>query len=631
MKIVYSNNPANYKVSEDDLLVIEKVVDNIKLTPINSKEYIFEGTFTKFGIKNKNGRIYEYKEFKPHLDSLIQQINSSSKLLGELDHPQDFEVKYSRVSHIIESLSYDEKTNTVRGRIRLLDTERGRDAKAIADAGVSLNISSRAAGRVREDDTVELQKVFTYDLVVDPGFKEAILTRVNENNVTDIKLKSIFESINNFEKESNLVLLNESFGLSKSDDFKIFKTAKINNNITENKNNSMNGSEQKYVTVEQLSDWSTKFTNQIQNILNKRVTESAGSYASADELTTIKNYLNQLTDNLNEFAQRFETVESTTNKMNSYLDKNSDTLNDLVSYIEDIAEKSEGLKLYIENIAEKGNILAAHNNHLSESGSKLQEFVEYLAKNVNLLAKYADKNNTETKLTNEYVEHSMKKVNKLAEYVNAFSEDYRDTVKGGKTQLTESAKYSSNKYKNDIGSKLDAILENAKKQEVETKKAIDILNYLDSNQKSLFATLSDSEKQCVSEQLVNNPSWLYNQENINQVLESVVFVQKPKSTVLNWLNNMPTQYKESWLRLSETQQYMIAEQAKYYNFDNSMKAIEDFWATRDLRPNKITFKAIDESKQISVKTKETSNTGIYENFDAEAKAIINSVKTIFRS
>jgi hypothetical protein len=84
-------------------------------------------------------------------------------------------------SHVIEDINYDKGTKKVTGRIRLLNTDAGKQAMALVDAGVPLHISSRAAGVVEGNGHVKIKKMFTYDLVADPGFANAELKRVNES------------------------------------------------------------------------------------------------------------------------------------------------------------------------------------------------------------------------------------------------------------------------------------------------------------------------------------------------------------------------------------------------------------------------------------------------------------------
>ena len=201
----------------DNFLILENVAKDIKFQKTSDKDYVYEGTFTVFDVKNRNGRTYKKDMFMPKVDALQEKI-TNKKLLGALDHPDDFHVKYSRASHVIEKMEYDPKGNRVVGKIRLLDTQRGRDAKAIADAGVPLNVSSRASGRVNESGEVTLNTLYTYDLVADPGFSQAQLVEVNEgiSNEECDNIMKLVESFNSTVPE-NLTLVNNKYNIVNED------------------------------------------------------------------------------------------------------------------------------------------------------------------------------------------------------------------------------------------------------------------------------------------------------------------------------------------------------------------------------------------------------------------------------
>ena len=164
---------------EKVLLILERASGNLDVNK-DSGDYVLEGIFAQFGVMNNNKRIYEEKEYLPHLDYLKKQISESS-LMGELDHPEKFEVSLTKVSHIVESLEYDSKKRQILGRLRLLDTPSGQIAKNLVDSGIPISISSRAAGSVSENNKVQIKRIFTYDLVAHPGFENAQLSKVNES------------------------------------------------------------------------------------------------------------------------------------------------------------------------------------------------------------------------------------------------------------------------------------------------------------------------------------------------------------------------------------------------------------------------------------------------------------------
>lgn len=171
------------------------ILENTNIPLKNGKNYILEGPVAVLDKENRNGRIYTKDEYLRHLDYLRKDLLSGQQLLGECDHPDDrFETKLQNVSHQVLDLWYDPNRNQVMGKIKLLDTPSGKLAKELVDNGVDLYISSRAAGGVNDDKTVNIQQIYTYDLVAKPGFAEAKLHRVNESCNVNSTLKQLNES-----------------------------------------------------------------------------------------------------------------------------------------------------------------------------------------------------------------------------------------------------------------------------------------------------------------------------------------------------------------------------------------------------------------------------------------------------
>ena len=169
----------------------------------NGKEIRLSGVFGVCGIKNGNNRIYSKENYGQMVESLQKTI-ATEGCLGELEHPNSFNINLNNVSHKIESIEMHED-GTVTGTVVLLDTEKGRNAKAIVEAGVPLYISSRALGSIDESGHVTLTMLKTYDLVGTPGFSQASL-HLSENQ----KFESLNESMcavilenDNKDKESN--------------------------------------------------------------------------------------------------------------------------------------------------------------------------------------------------------------------------------------------------------------------------------------------------------------------------------------------------------------------------------------------------------------------------------------------
>ena len=155
---------------------------------LDNNEIRLSGVFGVCGIKNNNNRIYNKENYGQMVESLQKTITTEG-CLGELEHPNSMNINLNNVSHKIESVEMHED-GTVTGTVVLLDTEKGRNAKAIVEAGVPLYISSRALGSIDESGNVTLSMLKTFDLVGSPGFSQASL-HLSENQ----KFESLNESM----------------------------------------------------------------------------------------------------------------------------------------------------------------------------------------------------------------------------------------------------------------------------------------------------------------------------------------------------------------------------------------------------------------------------------------------------
>lgn len=146
------------------------------------------GVFGVCGVKNQNQRVYNKQNYGMMVETLQNEIMTGS-VLGELEHPNSMNINLENVSHKLESIEMHDD-GTITGTIALLDTPKGRIAKAIAEAAGSLYISSRGAGSIDENGNVTLTTIKTYDLVGTPGFSQAKL-----NLKKGQKFESLCESL----------------------------------------------------------------------------------------------------------------------------------------------------------------------------------------------------------------------------------------------------------------------------------------------------------------------------------------------------------------------------------------------------------------------------------------------------
>ena len=167
--------------SKTNIIMIKKGIicetlgttDKLQINESKNGEIRLTGVFGVCGVKNNNNRVYEKKNYGECITEMQQRIVSEG-ILGELEHPNSGNINLNNVSHKIESIQMNED-GTIVGTILLLNTAKGRDAKAIVEGGVPLFISSRASGSIDASGRVNLQHIQTYDLVGTPGFSQARL------------------------------------------------------------------------------------------------------------------------------------------------------------------------------------------------------------------------------------------------------------------------------------------------------------------------------------------------------------------------------------------------------------------------------------------------------------------------
>ena len=178
----------------NDLLIVEMSSSQLSVASTEGKEYVLEGIFGEIDTKNKNNRIYTEDEYVPQIQQLQDKIKSS-KLLGELDHPDSPIVQLENVSHLVTDTNWD--GDNLMGTIEVLDTPKGQILEKLINRDIKLGISSRGLGstsRTNEGyDMVEDDfNLVCYDMVSNPSTSGAYMnlqesreykTLVNQNRI----------------------------------------------------------------------------------------------------------------------------------------------------------------------------------------------------------------------------------------------------------------------------------------------------------------------------------------------------------------------------------------------------------------------------------------------------------------
>ena len=113
------------------------------------KKMYIEGVFLQGDIKNRNGRMYPVQTLAKEVGRYNESFVKKGRALGELGHPEGPTVNLDRVSHKITSLR--QEGNNFVGKAQLLDTPMGKIAKSLIGEGVTLGVSSRGVGSLKEN------------------------------------------------------------------------------------------------------------------------------------------------------------------------------------------------------------------------------------------------------------------------------------------------------------------------------------------------------------------------------------------------------------------------------------------------------------------------------------------------
>ena len=620
----------------NNLLILERSSTELEFKQ-EGGTYVLEGIFGEIDKKNRNNRIYTESEYLPQIEALQAKIKSS-KLLGELDHPQTFDVSLKNVSHIIEELTYDTETKQVKGRIRLLDTDAGRQAKALVDAGVPLQISSRAAGAVESNGTVKIKQLFTYDLVADPGFENAELKRVNE-----------------------------AYGfVNEGNDLFIYEINKENEKQPIENINETKMAESKFITVEDFNKYSKYLSEEIKSI-KEGMNSLTESESTSSQLETLKEYTDYLAKKLDESIAYSEHIAEKADQSIQYSENLAEKLDQGIQYSEHIAESVDTIKNYTNYLAESYNEgstsyenLIKYTEYLRENLEKVTEYAEYVAETVNsnlLLEDEAGipaedlKDETED-VSPDVVDadgnvitgkpEDVAKDVKLAGSGDAAGEEIKEAKDGTEAGLPAEDLKTDTKdvtvdvvdadgnvitskpedvekelelagkgdaagkqvdqmeaYKNSITSKLEALVEkvNAKKSENPT-----FFKFISEEKVNEFNALSTEEKSKVVS-AIEGRGYLTEGQILalwNTSLSGTVETHDAPAVI----KLMPTEYHDTWAKCSEGKKNQILAQSKYHKVETAYQ-VANFWQTRDLREVAPVMEKIEMVNESTVETTQT--------------------------
>ena len=141
-----------------------------------------EGILATAEVKNGNGRYYPKELWEREIDKYME-IVKENRATGELDHPDSTIINLKNVSHIIREIWW--KGDKVVGKLEILPTVSGNILKALIENNVSVGVSSRGRGSLKEmnEGTLEVQDDFEllcWDFVSTPSNPGSYMQLVKE-------------------------------------------------------------------------------------------------------------------------------------------------------------------------------------------------------------------------------------------------------------------------------------------------------------------------------------------------------------------------------------------------------------------------------------------------------------------
>jgi predicted transcriptional regulator len=587
------------------VFILERFNEGLAVSNSNG-DIVLEGTAAVFGVKNNNNRVYEKEEYLPHLSYLQEKINKG-QLFGELDHPQSFDVSLKNVSHVVEGLSYDEGSNSVKIKLRILNTPAGQIAKTLVESGCTISCSSRAAGQVMNEGKVKLHKIFTYDLVAEPGFSQAILQKtVNESLQT--QFTNVFESLDQLKQTAvtnKLMDISENFNFE--DSVRVYRINNSEMNTPQNNNKQMAN---EFVSREELNQYSglvrKKFDALQESIKknNKGIVSLSESTGDSNKMVTYVNYLAGEMERLVEYTNYLSAMlnkgitytEHVAEKVNNvidfsdylagkteqniqYSDYLGEKVNQSINYSEYVAEQVERNIKYTEYVAEQADKGIQYSEYIGEQAEKGIRYSEYIGENVEAAIKYSNYLGENLEKGIKYSEYIAETMNeKISPSVGITSRKLLADVKS----LNEGASYeiSENSGVDELVSAVDGIISHIKSNSANAvlENKYPFLKLLSESNRQKFFALEHETKTAIVETL--RGAVYFTEAEVIHLMEAVL--NKQEENTPNYVRFMPEKYKEVFESMSDAERNWVAAQANNFQL-NTAYQVKAFWDSRDLR------------------------------------------------
>jgi len=172
-----------------------------------TKSMFIVGPYMVAEEKNRNGRVYTLPILESAVNSYVTNFVKRGRALGELGHPESPSLNLNAVSHSIKSLTFE--GNVCMGKAKILSsTPMGKIAESLIKEGVTLGVSSRGMGTLKETNGINYVQpdfmIAAVDIVADPSAPGAFVNGIMEGKewvwengaIREVEIRNYKNSIN---------------------------------------------------------------------------------------------------------------------------------------------------------------------------------------------------------------------------------------------------------------------------------------------------------------------------------------------------------------------------------------------------------------------------------------------------
>jgi len=137
----------------------------------NNGSLIVETLLATAEVKNGNGRYYPKELWEREINRYNKEAIQIRNAIGELDHPDSQVINLKNTSHLITDIWWN--GDKIFGKIEILPTPSGNIVRNLLESGITIGVSSRGMGSLKQvGEVLEVQDDFSilcWDIVSNPS------------------------------------------------------------------------------------------------------------------------------------------------------------------------------------------------------------------------------------------------------------------------------------------------------------------------------------------------------------------------------------------------------------------------------------------------------------------------------